>query len=177
MQKNILFSLIFSGLISFPFLAHALQTHEEVENKKPFVTFDVSGSGGNYNGKTYTELHVGANLNFTDWLTWRNSAFKRITSGSTAETTGLDSSLLLNYQASIFNFYAGPGYRFSQDSDQNALFGQAGANIHISLLTVGAGLQYIRYDKAQYDPVTANETKRDDVSYFLTFSGGTGWAF
>ncbi|MGZ3691483.1 MAG: hypothetical protein ACXVAX_08265 [Pseudobdellovibrio sp.] len=176
MQKNIFFKIIFACLF-LPVSVFAIQTHETVENHKPFVSFDVSGSGGNYNGKSYTELHLGMNLNFTDWLTWRNSAFKRVTSGSTADTTGLDSSLLLNYSVSPVNFYAGPGYRFASDSDQNALFAQAGASIKVSVLTVGAGLQYIRYDKTQIDPVAGTQTKQDDTSYFLTFSGGTGWAF
>ncbi len=34
--------------------------------EKPLFDFDISGSGGNYNGQAYSEIHVGVNLNISD---------------------------------------------------------------------------------------------------------------
>jgi len=146
------------------------------ERKKEFVEFDISGSAGNYNGQSYTELHAGINLNFTDNFTWRNSLFKRMTAGSAKEVNGLDSSLRLSHDIGIFSFYAGPGYRWTSDSNKNALLGETGANLSVGRVTLGAGAKYLRYDQAQYD-AAGSEIKRDDLSYFITISGGAGVSF
>lgn len=173
--KNIFLVLVFS-FSSLTLLAAATQVTQQTENEKKFVEIDISGSAGNYNGKSYTEIHAGINLNFTDWLTWRNSVFKRTTSGSASELTGLDSSLRFFYDIDPIHFYAGPGYRFTSESDKNALVGEAGASINAGPISLGAGAKYLRYDKAQFDAV-GTELKRDDLSYFISISGGAGWKF
>ena len=162
--------------ILFSTTAIAASANKTVENEKKFVTVDVSGSVGNYNGQSYTEAHVGLNLNFTDWLTWRNSVFKRITSGSSTDTTGLDSSLLLSYNLDGISVYAGPGYRWTSDSNKNGLVGQAGAAIQLGKISLGAGAKYLRYDNAQFDS-NGVEIKRDDISYYVSISGGSTWTF
>lgn len=149
---------------------------EVAERNKKFVDFDISGSAGNYNGQSYTELHAGVNLNFTDSFTWRNSLFKRMPSGGGTEINGLDSSLRLSHEVGPLNLYAGPGYRWTSDSNKNALLGEAGANLNVGRLTLGAGTKYLRYDQAQYDS-SGTEIKRDDVSYFIAISGGFGATF
>jgi hypothetical protein len=165
-----------TGFLSFNASAYnAVRAEETSANEKKFVTFDISGSAGNYNGHSYTELTAGLNLNFTDWLTWRNALFKRMTEGS-SDTTGLDSSVRLYKDLDFVTVYAGPGYRWASDSSKNALLGEAGANVHVGRVTLGAGAKYLRYDQAQYDSAGA-EIKRDDLSYFIAVSGGFGLAF
>jgi hypothetical protein len=170
------FMFLIAGLFSFSALAVDTVKTTELERKKKFVEADISGSVGNYNGVSYTELHLGVNLNLTDWLTWRNSAFKRMKSGSTQEQTGLDSTLRLSYDTGLLNFYAGPGYRWSNMSDKNAILAEAGASIGVDRISLGAGAKYLRYDKAQFD-AAGTQTKRDDFSYFVTISGGAALSF
>lgn len=148
--------------------------------KTPLVDFDVSGSTGNYNGQTYSEVQVGLNLNFTDWLTWRNAAFKRFSGTGSQDVTGLDSSIRLNintpFDGGGFRFFLGPGYRWADPSDKNAAFAEGGVNFQVGRFSLGAGAKYLRYDKAQFDSA-GTELKRDDVSYFVTLAGGAGLSF
>lgn len=157
-----------------------LASSAAAESDKPFVEMDVSGSSGNYNGQTYTEMHLGINLNFTDWLTWRNTGFKRFGTTAAQETTGIDSSLRLGvdkkFDLGAIKLFAGPGYRWSSPSTKNALFAEAGAAIQLGGLTLGAGAKYLRYDSAQFDSA-GRETKRDDMNYFITVAGGAGLSF
>lgn len=171
-MKNII------GLLILLFGINALALDTKIK-ETPLFDFDVSGSSGNYNGQTYSEIHVGVNLNFTDWLIWRNAAFKRF--GTTAnEITGLDSSVRFIYNTPFdnggFKVFAGPGYRWAQPSDKNALMGEAGASLQIGRFVIGVGSKYLKYDKVQLDPASGLETKRDDVSYFITVSGGGGFS-
>ncbi len=166
----------FTSLTAVFFLALNTFAATETERSKKFIDFDISGSAGNYNGQSYTELHAGVNLNFTDSFTWRNSLFKRIPSGGAPEINGLDSSLRLSHDLGPLTVYAGPGYRWTSDSNRNALLGEAGANLNVGRVTLGAGAKYLRYDQAQYDS-TGAEIKRDDVSYFIAISGGFGATF
>lgn len=154
---------------------------QSTSKKVPLFDLDISGSSGNYNGRTYSEVHLGVNLNFTDWLTWRNSAFKRFGSGGTEDDiTGLDSSLrlVLNtpFDGGAFRFFLGPGYRWADPSTKNAGFAEAGLGITVGKFSVSAGAKYLKYDKVQYAS-NGLETKRDDLSYFLTLSGGAGLSF
>lgn len=170
----ILSTLLFSSVI---WAQAAVNT---ATDEKPFVEMDVSGSSGNYNGQTYTEMHLGVNLNFTEWLTWRNTGFKRFGSTAAQETTGLDSSLRLGidkkFDAGAIKFFAGPGYRWASPSTKNALFAEAGATIQLGAVSFGAGAKYLRYDNAQFDSAGL-ETKRDDMNYFITVAGGAGLTF
>ena len=169
------------GLLFLSSFAWAQQkTVNTTNGDKPFVEVDISGSSGNYNGQTYTEMHVGVNLNFTDWLTWRNTGFKRFGTTATQEATGLDSSLRLGvdtkFDMGSIKLFAGPGYRWATPSTKNALFAEAGATIQLGGLSFGGGAKYLRYDSAQFDS-TGVETKRDDMSYFITVAGGAGLTF
>lgn len=177
-MKSIFLTLSF---VLFSQISYAQNTAAgSVENDKPFVEMDVSGSSGNYNGQTYTEMHLGVNLNFTEWLTWRNTGFKRFGSTAAQETTGIDSSLRLGvdkkFDLGAIKLFAGPGYRWSSPSTKNALFAEAGAAVQLGGLTLGAGAKYLRYDSAQFDSA-GRETKRDDMNYFITVAGGAGLSF
>lgn len=179
-MKSLFTSCAFIFLFSQNTFAAAL-TQASSPSSKPFFDLDISGSSGNYNGTTYTEMHLGLNLNFTDWLTWRNAAFKRFSSTTANDITGLDSSVRLSvanhFDGGGVNFFAGPGYRWTSSSDKNALFGEAGATLSFGRFSVGGGAKYLRYDRTQLDPTTGLETKRDDINYFITVAGGAGLSF
>ncbi len=173
---------LFSALILFlsqNILAQHLNSNTTPPRSSPFFNIDISGSSGNYNGKTYSEIHLGLNMNFTDWLTWRNAAFKRFSSAG-QDLTGVDSSVrfILNNQfdGGGVKLFAGPGYRWADPSEKNALFGEAGAGLQLGRFGVGIGAKYLKYDKVQLDS-NRNETKRDDLNYFITITGGAGLSF
>ena len=69
-MKNLKLMSLFVGLLLVSSLTYA---EKSVTRDKPLVDVDIGGSSGNYNGRAYTELNLGVNLNFTEWLTWRNS--------------------------------------------------------------------------------------------------------
>ena len=165
----------------FLFSATLLQAqYLAVKKDAPFFDFDISGSSGNYNGKTYTELHLGINMNFAEWLIWRNAAFKRMSPGVEADLTGIDSSLrfVLNTQVQEagIKIFAGPGYRWADPSEKNAIFGEAGAGIQIGRFGASTGLRYLRYDKPQSNSIR-EATKQEDMTYFITIAGGAGLSF
>ncbi len=151
-----------------------------VDREKPFVGIDVGGASGSYNGRSYSEFNLGVNLNFTDWFTWRNSAFKRFSSLPEKDITGLDSTLRListtPIGAGTFGVFGGAGYRFADPSEKNALLAEGGVGINFGGFGLGAGAKYFKYDKKQLDS-TGIETKGDETSYFFTVSGGTGFNF
>jgi len=151
-----------------------------VTKEKPLVDVDIGGSSGNYNGKTYSEINLGVNVNFTDWLTWRNAGFKRFASSPEKEITGLDSTLRListsKFDGGAFRLFMGAGYRFADPSEKNAMVGEAGLGISIGRFSLGGGAKYLKYDKVQFDS-NGVETKNDDINYFITIAGGTGFSF
>ncbi len=149
-------------------------------HQKPTVDIDIGGAAGTYNGVSYSELNLGVNWNLTDWLTWRNAAFKRFSGYTDQDILGLDSTLRListNYfDEGFFRMFAGAGYRFADPSKKNAMIGEAGLGINFHGFGVGGGAKYLRYDKAQLDSVGL-ETKRDDIIYFITIAGGLSLGF
>lgn len=148
--------------------------------QKQLVDVDIGGSTGTYNGSSFSEINLGVNLNFTEWLTWRNAGFKRFSSNGNKDITGLDSTLRListsRFSNGSFRLFAGAGYRFADPSEKNAMVGEAGLGINIGGFGLGGGAKYLKYDKVQYDS-NGVETKKDDLIYFVTLSGGTGFSF
>lgn len=176
---NFFMRFLFFGLFFFSTTLLMAQPPNVVK-ESPFFDFDVSGSSGNYNGKTYTELHIGINMNFAEWLIWRNAAFKRISPGVEKDMTGLDSGLrfVLNTQVQEagIKIFAGPGYRWADPSEKNAFFGEAGAGLQLGRVGASAGMRYLRYDKAQMSS-GGEVTKQEDLTYFITIAGGAGLSF
>lgn len=173
---------LFSGLVlvlGFIFSSAAF-AQKAATKEKPFVDVDIGGSAGTYNGSSYSELNLGVNLNFTEWLTWRNAAFKRFSSSSNKEITGLDSTMRListnHFDGGSFRLFVGAGYRFADPSEKNALVGEAGLGINVGGFGLGGGAKYLKYDKTQLDS-NGVETKKDDLNYFVTVSGGAGFSF
>lgn len=173
-MKNFIYLLVL--IPSLTFAAGSSSTKE-----KPLVDIDLGGSSGVYNTRSYTELHLGVNLNFTDWLTWRNAGFKRFSSGGDKDLQGVDSTLRLSTTAKFdggsLRFFVGPGYRWAEPSEKNAAVGEAGLGIQVGRVGVSGGAKYLKYDKVQIDTRTGLETSREDLQYFLTVSGGAGLSF
>ena len=167
-MKNLKLASLFIGVLLVSSLTYA---EKSVTRDKPLVDVDIGGSSGNYNGRTYTELNLGVNLNFTEWLTWRNSAFKRFGTSGEKDVTGLDSTLRLvsttPFTGGAFRIFGGAGYRFADPSENNALVGEGGLGFSFGRFGLGAGAKYLKYDK----------TQKDDISYFFTVSGGAGFSF
>lgn len=144
----------------------------------PLVTGDLGGSSGNNNGTTYQEVNLGINLNFTDWLTWRNSGFQR--SGSKMEVyTGLDSTMRLVLRTKFnqnggAHFFLGPGYRWTSKEINNAIIGEAGLGVNFSGVGLSGGAKYLKYDKPRVDS-DGNALKDEDVNYFINISGNTSF--
>lgn len=144
----------------------------------PLITGDIGGSTGNNNGTTYQEAHLGVNVNFTDWLTWRNSGFQR-TGSKTKTISGLDSTLRLVLRTKFSNkgsanLFVGPGYRWTSESENNAVVGEAGLGAYISGFGLSGGAKYLKYDKDRFD-TDGNTLKNEDVSYFVNISGNTSF--
>lgn len=173
--------LIFILLLSLPSLSFAVATAVSATKETPLVDIDIGGSSGVYNSKSFTEVNLGINLNFTDWLTWRNAAFKRFSSGGDRDLQGVDSTFRFTattkFNGGSFRAFVGPGYRWADPSNKNAVVGEAGLGINIGRVGVSGGAKYLKYDKLQIDSRTGLETSREDIVYFLTISGGAGLSF
>ena len=160
------------------FLLVSLSIQTTFAKDTPLITGDIGGSSGNNNGVTYQEVNLGVNLNFTDWLTWRNSGFQR--SGSKIETfTGLDSTMRLVLrtkfdQSGSAHFFLGPGYRWTSKEVNNAIIGEAGLGVSLSGIGLSGGAKYLKYDKARLDK-DGNALKSEDVNYFISISGNTSF--
>ncbi|AZZ37578.1 hypothetical protein CIK05_12510 [Bdellovibrio sp. qaytius] len=161
-----------------PFLLVSLSLSTTFAKDTPLVTGDIGGSSGNNNGTTYQEVHLGVNLNFTDWLTWRNTGFQR-TGSKTKTFTGLDSTMRLVLRTKFdqnggANIFIGPGYRWTSDEVNNAVIGEAGVGVNFSGVGLSAGAKYLKYDKARVD-TAGNALKNEDVNYFVNITGNTSF--
>ncbi len=160
------------------FFALFLSFSAEAQRKVSLITGDIGGSTGTNNGNTYQEVHLGVNLNFTDWLTWRNSGFQR-TGSKIKEVTGLDSSLRLVLRTQFqggggANFFLGPGYRWTSISEYNAATAEAGLGFNYGGFGMSAGAKYLKYDKPRVNS-DGEALKDEDVNYFVSISGNTSF--
>lgn len=172
---------VLSLFVSVLFVVSGMSLSAVVQAKeKPLLDVDIGGSTGTYNGSSFSEVNLGVNFNFTEWLTWRNAAFKRFSTNGNKDIIGLDSTLRLisntQFTSGSFRIFAGAGYRFADPSEKNALVGEGGLGFTVGRFGLGAGAKYLRYDKTQYDS-NGVETKKDDLIYFVTLSGGAGFSF
>ncbi|MFZ3230481.1 MAG: hypothetical protein WA160_09785 [Pseudobdellovibrio sp.] len=176
---SFLFAFSFSNLASAE--VKTRKPNSVSKKEKPLVTIDVGGSSGIYNTRSYTEMTLGVNLNFTDWLTLRNAGFKRFSSAGDKDLTGLDSTLRFiataPFDGGAFRVFVGPGYRWADPSDKNAVVGEAGVGLSVGRVGISGGAKYLKYDKVQIDSRTGLETSREDIHYFITLSGGAGLSF
>ncbi len=158
-------------------ITHILFSELLMAKDTPLLTGDLGGSSGINNGTTYQEINLGINLNFTEWLTWRNAGYQR--SGSKIkQSTGLDSTLRLvlrsDFSSGSAHLFVGPGYRWASESDNNALIGEAGLGGHFKGLGISGGAKYLKYDKDRFN--NDNEKfNNEETSYFVNISGSTSF--
>ncbi|AHI06731.1 hypothetical protein BDW_11155 [Bdellovibrio bacteriovorus W] len=140
-----------------------------------YVTYDVSGTSGTQEGKTYSEAHLGLNWHVSDWFNWRNSVFSRF--GTDFPTVyGLDTEALFKLEAYTqkrnlgVEFYIGPGARIASEQ-YNAGFGKAGITFQLAGIRIGGGVQALHYLEDRFDN-EGNLLKQDEVQTFITLSGG-----
>jgi|GEM_PF-1020290 len=138
----------------------------EVESFQPFITYDLGGSTGTFNGFSYVETQLGLNWFLKKWLIWRNSLFYRQSQDS--RFFGLDSNI--RFQAQVgdgqmaFRVFGGPGVRITTQGQALPLI-EAGGVIRLGGLQIGGGARAILHPL-----VSDNETS--DVSFFLILGGG-----
>lgn len=139
------------------------------------LTWDLGGSAGSYNGVGYSEVNLGVNWAFTDYLVWRNAVFSRFPSSGDA-VQGLDTSLRLQHAVTSddgtfgLGFFGGPGYRFSS-ATYSAAFAEAGVQVKLGGLRLGGGVKAFRYSNPGTD-TRGVALPADDVTYFIILSGG-----
>ncbi len=175
-------SLIVAGLISFCTVTVSAQSKPsygykgQTEKKESRITYDVSGSTGTYNSRTYNEITLGLNWFFSDWFVWRNAAFSRQSSSSEETYQGLDSSARLTttlgdpQEGLSLTAFGGPGVRLAS-KNKNAAFAEAGLSIKLGGIRIGAGAKVLEYFSTQKDS-TGVTLPKGDTQYFVTISGG-----
>jgi hypothetical protein len=137
----------------------------------PRATFDLGASSGSYssggNTYSYTELNLGLNLFFAEWLDWRNAVFYRLVSGAD-NIYGLDTSLRgilgIGGRGLGLTLFAGPGYRFPNEGG-NVPFAEAGVIFKASGFALGGGIR--TFLNSWVSSGVANDTQ-----YFIILSGG-----
>ncbi len=132
------------------------------------VTYDLGAAVGSYNNISYTEIGLGLNWFFNDYLVWRNALFSRF--GSEIDSIyGLDSSvrgvLGAGNSALGITVFAGPGYRFVSKGD-NAPFLEGGLILKLAGFSLGGGA------KALYYSNRAGGLPNQETIYFIILSGG-----
>lgn len=167
----------FALVLGLSFFALPLWSAPIQQKQKPFFTYDVGGSTGTYNGRTYNEINLGLNFNLTDSLTWRNAAFKRFGTNQN-EVSGLDSTIRWNLelktdQGQGLDFFLGPGVRLASHK-KSAYVGEAGLTLSGLGLRIGGGAKYLKYIDSQTNDLN-EKLPGDEVQYFLTLSGGGGF--
>ena len=137
----------------------------------PRATFDLGASTGSVSARgssySYTEINLGLNLFFYDWLDWRNAVYGRLVSGYD-NSYGLDTSLrgiasFGNSQLGATAF-AGPGWRFPSD-EGGTPFIEGGLVFRLPGIALGGGARsFLRS--------WVNSGQANEVQYFIILSGG-----
>lgn len=138
------------------------------------LTYDISASQSQQNGRTYQEINLGLNWFLSDWLVWRNSGFQR--QAQQEDTVyGLDSSLRLQQEFMsedrVFGLkvFGGPGVRVASEKS-NAYFAEAGLGLRLGGLQIGAGIKSLQYSETRTDS-EGNSLPKTENQIFITLSG------
>lgn len=127
--------------------------------------FDIGASAGqttvNSVSTSYTQITLGVDYFFMDWLSWRNEVFGRFISGNDP-LYGVDSSARAHYDIMLDQFkvgvYGGPGYRFVTRGT-NAPFALAGVQVRAFNVNLSAQVQKTFYSWANKDYEDATEMR------------------
>ncbi|CAN5558218.1 hypothetical protein BH10BDE1_BH10BDE1_28700 [soil metagenome] len=168
-KLNLILSFLVCLIVAFSFSnAHAAD-HSSDDFR---LTYDISGSLGNYGDRGYQEISLGLNAHFAEWFVWRNAGFARFTEG-TDNIYGLDTTarFVLNLGDSKLGLvaFAGPGYRFATSAGSSqadsAPFAEAGVIAKLAGLSIGGGF------KSVFNSLVRTGSP-DDRQFFLILAGG-----
>jgi hypothetical protein len=158
----------------FLFLPHLLMGQTKSTSSDTRLTYDISASQSQQNGRTYQEINLGLNWYFNDWMIWRNSGFQR--QAQQEDTVyGLDSSLRFQkeFQSEdrVFGLkvFGGPGLRVASEKS-NATFAEAGLGLRLGGLQLGAGVKSLQYSDSRTDS-NGDALPRTENQFFITLSG------
>jgi len=152
-------------------------TPTSVSTKDSKITYDISASLGEQNGKQYQEINLGINWVMNSFLNWRNALFTRMGNEVTS-VSGLDSSLRLQLTSinddNTFGIHAflGPGVRVATEN-YNAAFGEAGLIFKLGGIQVGAGLKSLQYFEGRTDKNKDPLPKNENQVFIILSGGGT----
>ena len=150
-----------SGLLCILFISFSCFAAETSD-----LTWDIGASTGQTNKANYSEIGVGVNWYFLDWMAWRNAAFARFQTGENA-AAGIDTSVrpIFHFGDNKFGLttFFGPGYRFVTRG-VNAPFGEAGVVFNISQVSVGVGGKAIMNE-------WSNSRYENDTQFFIILAG------
>ena len=136
------------------------------------ITWDLGAASGRYriSGKdiSYSEIQLGLNYYFVDWLSARAAGFMRFPSEN-GTIQGLDLGLRAHERLDFgsnsgLSAFIGSGYRFLSRG-VNAPYGEAGIIFKLGGLSVGGGAKVAFNDWIR-------SGSGNDVQYFLILSGG-----
>jgi len=152
-------------------------TPTSVSTKDSKITYDISASLGEQNGKQYQEVNLGINWVMNSFLNWRNAVFTRMGNEVTS-VSGLDSSLRLQLTSinddNTFGIHAflGPGVRVATEN-YNAAFGEAGLIFKLGGIQVGAGIKSLQYFEGRADKNKDPLPKNENQVFIILSGGGT----
>lgn len=152
-------------------------TPTSVSTNDSKITYDISASLGEQNGKQYQEVNLGINWVMNSFLNWRNALFTRMGNEVTS-VSGLDSSLRLQLTSinddNTFGIHAflGPGVRVATEN-YNAAFGEAGLIFKLGGIQVGAGLKSLQYFEGRTDKNKDPLPKNENQVFIILSGGGT----
>ncbi len=139
---------------------------DDTRRSAPQFSWDLGAAAGSYDNRTYSEVQLGVNWYFLNWLAWRNAGFMRFVNPE--NIYGLDTSMRASVSPNIlhavgFTLFGGPGYRFQSKGDA-VPFLEGGLELHMFGLNIGGGAKSLMY--------SLNDSKKsNDVQYFLILSG------
>jgi hypothetical protein len=170
-MKKLFFAISILFLSSLSFARSHSSSYDQ-----PQWSWDLGAAAGTYSGYSYSEIDLGLNDRFVNYLNWRNVLWDRFGSSSAVSALGLDSSLRYEFtdfgdSGAGFRFFAGPGLRIS-NAQYTGLFAEGGILFHMSSFNLGFGVKAIRYSSPGTDPSTGAPFPSTDFMYFIILSGG-----
>lgn len=178
-KSLILLLLVLSSVFSFaqkkPAQPQARQNQQVRKSQDQTLSWDLGAAAGTYGGYSYSQIDLGLNWHFNDFLNWRNVFFNRFGTAE-VQASGLDSSFRFEYADQSeggglsYRLFAGPGVRISTVAN-TGYFGEAGAVVRFGGLNIGAGVKALQYSTPGKDSL-GRQLPSTDLSYFLILSGG-----
>jgi len=145
-----------------PFIGQTLHNRFAIEA----LAFDVDVTSGSYIDYSYTEFEFGlSTFLFNRYVAWHNAAFSHFSQRGPSGIYGIDTGARAVLGASVISVFAGPGYRFANQS-YSAPYVEGGVIFKLGGIGFGGGTK-ILMDSIKY----AGES--NDTQYFVFFAAGS----